>query len=62
MKLAESFGMASFRVDTPLGLQSSLEKAFSENGPVLIEVEIGEMDSLWPYMPLTTVKANLPTK
>jgi len=60
MKLAESFGMASFRVDTPEGLESALDKAFTEDGPVLIEVEIGEMPSLWPYMPLKTVKANLP--
>ena len=62
MKLAESFGMVGFRVDTPQGLQGVLEKAFIEDGPVLIEVEVGEMASLWPYMPLAVLKANLPTK
>ncbi len=62
MKLAESFGMVGFRVDTPQGLQGVLEKAFTEDGPVLIEVEVGEMASLWPYMPLAVLKANLPTK
>ena len=62
MKLAESFGMVGFRVDTPQGLQGVLEKAFNEDGPVLIEVEVGEMASLWPYMPLAVLKANLPTK
>ena len=62
MKLAESFGMVGFRVDTPQGLQGVLEKAFTEDGPVLIEVAVGEMDSLWPYMPLAVLKANLPAK
>ncbi len=62
MKLAESFGMVGFRVDTPQGLQGVLDKAFTEDGPVLIEVAVGEMDSLWPYMPLAVLKANLPTK
>ena len=60
MMLAESFGMVSYRVATPNGLKTAMEKAFSEDGPVLIEVEVGEMESLWPYMPLKTVKANLP--
>ncbi len=62
MKLAESFGMVGFRVDTPQGLQGVLDKAFTEDGPVLIEVAVGEMDSLWPYMPLAVLKANLPAK
>ncbi|MEE2999475.1 MAG: thiamine pyrophosphate-dependent enzyme [Pseudomonadota bacterium] len=62
MKLAESFGMASFRVNTPQDLQGALEKSFAEVGPVLIEVEVGEMESLWPYMPLAVLKANLPSK
>ncbi|MAV86950.1 MAG: thiamine pyrophosphate-binding protein [Rhodospirillaceae bacterium] len=61
MKLADSFGMASSRVDSPEGLKVAMEKAFMEDGPVLIEVEVGEMDSLWPYMPLKTIKANLPS-
>jgi acetolactate synthase-1/2/3 large subunit len=60
MMLAESFGMVSYRVATPNGLKTAMEKSFSEDGPVLIEVEVGEMESLWPYMPLKTVKANLP--
>jgi acetolactate synthase-1/2/3 large subunit len=62
MKLAESFGMMGLRVDTPQDLQGAIEKAFTEDGPVLIEVEVGEMESLWPYMPLSPLKANLPSK
>ncbi len=54
--------MVGFRVDTPQGLQGVLDKAFTEDGPVLIEVAVGEMDSLWPYMPLAVLKANLPAK
>jgi acetolactate synthase-1/2/3 large subunit len=60
MKLAESFGMAGSRVNSPKGLQLAMEKAFALDAPVLIEVEVGEMASLWPYMPLKAVKANLP--
>lgn len=60
MKLAESFGMAGLRVSTPEGLRVAMEKAFALDAPALIEVEVGEMASLWPYMPLKAAKLNLP--
>jgi acetolactate synthase-1/2/3 large subunit len=56
MKLAESFGLMGLRVDSPEGLQGAMEKAFAEDGPVLIEVEVGPMESLWQYMPLKRAK------
>ena len=61
IQLAESFGMKGYRVKSPENLNTAMESAFSENGPVLIEVEVGEMASLWPYMPLKVVKSNLPS-
>ncbi|MDP6257552.1 MAG: thiamine pyrophosphate-binding protein [Rhodospirillales bacterium] len=56
MKLAESFGLMGLRVDSPEGLQEAMEKAFAEDGPVLIEIEVGPMESLWQYMPLKRAK------
>jgi len=40
MKLADSFGMASYRVDSPESLQPVLRQAIAANAPCLIEVEI----------------------
>ena len=56
MKLADSFGMMGLRVNSAEGLQGAMEKAFAEDGPVLIEVEVGAMPSLWPLMPLKRAK------
>ena len=56
MKLADSFGMMGLRVNSPAGLQGALEKAFAADGPVLIEVEVGPMESLWPLMPIKRPK------
>ncbi len=56
MKLAESFGMMGLRVNSPEGLQGAMEKAFASDGPVLIEVEVGPMESLWPLMPVKRPK------
>jgi hypothetical protein len=40
MKLADSFGMAGYRVKTPAELRTSLEKAFAADAPALIEVQV----------------------
>ena len=56
MKLAESFGLMGIRVDSPDGLRTALSKAFKEDGPSLIEVVVGEMPSMWKYMPLVRAK------
>jgi acetolactate synthase-1/2/3 large subunit len=56
MKLADSFGLLGLRVDTPEGLQTAMEKAFAEDGPALIEVEVGAMPSLWARMPIIRPK------
>ena len=56
MKLADSFGLLGIRVDSPDGLRTALSKAFKEDGPSLIEVVVGEMPSMWKYMPLVRAK------
>jgi len=52
LKLAESFGVAGYRVETPGALKSALERALAEDAPALIEVVI-EKDSEvspWPFI------------
>ena len=47
--LAESFGAKALRSNSPSELQASLEQAFEEPGPVIIEVPIerGSETSPW---------------
>jgi len=51
-KLAESFGVAGMRADSPKALREALERAFALNAPAVIEVRTGEMPSPWPYIQL----------
>jgi acetolactate synthase I/II/III large subunit len=52
VKLAESFGAAAFRVETPKALRSVLERALADDAPALIEVpgEPGAEASPWPFI------------
>jgi acetolactate synthase-1/2/3 large subunit len=52
VKLAESFGIAGYRVNSPAELKPVLAKALSENQPVLIEVTIppGSEVSPWEFV------------
>ncbi len=49
VKLADSFGMAGYRVDTPAGLRGTLEKAFAADAPVLIEVTVERTREVSPW-------------
>ncbi len=50
-KLAELFGVAGYRADTPAEVGVVLEKAFSQSGPAIIEVPVGErMPSPWKFI------------
>jgi acetolactate synthase I/II/III large subunit len=51
-KLAESFGVAGMRADSPEALREALERAFALNAPAVIEVRCGDMPSPWPYIQL----------
>jgi acetolactate synthase I/II/III large subunit len=48
--LAESFGAVGMRAETPAALQAALTQAFTESGPVLVEVPFGEVPSPWAYV------------
>lgn len=52
VKLAESFGALAYRAKTPAELKKCLEKALSENGPVVIEVpcDRGSESSPWKFL------------
>ena len=56
LKLADAFGVMGQRVNSPEGLRNAIKEAFREDGPALIEVTVGEMPSLWKYMPLVRAK------
>jgi acetolactate synthase-1/2/3 large subunit len=51
-KLAESFGVAGMRADSPTELHAALEKAFALDAPAVIEVRCGDMPSPWPFIQL----------
>lgn len=49
VKLADSFGMAGQRVNTPAGLQQALEKALASDAPALIEVQVERRNEISPW-------------
>ena len=51
-KLAESFGVAGLRADSPAELRAALRRAFALDAPAVIEVRCGEMPSPWPFIQL----------
>lgn len=51
VKLAELFGVAGLRAETPAALRRALELGFEQGGPVIVEVPVREMmPSPWPYI------------
>jgi acetolactate synthase I/II/III large subunit len=49
VKLADSFGMAGYRVATPADLRQTLEKAFAADAPALIEVPVQRTQEVSPW-------------
>ena len=49
-RLAEAFGAAAYRADSPAALGKTLERALAEPGPALIEVPVGDMASPWKHI------------
>jgi acetolactate synthase I/II/III large subunit len=49
VKLADSFGMAGYRVKTPAELRVALEKAFAADAPALIEVQLDRTREVSPW-------------
>ena len=52
VKLAESFGVAGYRAQTPDQLRSALKAAFRADSPALIEMPVGELPSPWRFIGL----------
>ena len=48
--LARSFGIAGMRAETPDAFAGTLREAMATDGPVLIDVPLGELRSLWQVM------------
>jgi acetolactate synthase I/II/III large subunit len=48
--LAQSFGIAAERVETPAQLESALRSAFAARAPAVIEVRVGPMSNVWPVI------------
>jgi len=57
VRLAESFGAAAARADSPERLRDALEEAFGRSGPCLIEVPIGKVPDPWGVsLPRTKIR------
>jgi acetolactate synthase-1/2/3 large subunit len=53
---AESFGCLGLRAVDPQELGDALRKAMEHDGPVVIEVPVGEVPSPWPFIVLPRVR------
>jgi len=61
--LAEAFGAAGYRADSPATLARLLERTLAEPGPALIEVPVGDMSTPWRHIIMPPVRgANAPGK
>jgi acetolactate synthase-1/2/3 large subunit len=56
VKMAESFGLAAFRAETPEELTKTIPKAFKLNRPALIHVPCGPMPGIWNLILLPKVR------
>ncbi len=57
MKLAESFGIAGFRANSPQELRKKLEVALACGAPALIEVPVGPMPAWQPFIPRSRARS-----
>jgi acetolactate synthase-1/2/3 large subunit len=56
VRLAESFGIAGYRVTAPDALRGTLEKCLAINEAAVIEVPCGDMPSPWQFIDLPKVR------
>lgn len=54
--MAETFGVAGYRVETPDQLERELADALAKNAPALIHVKCGEMPSAWDMLLMPKVR------
>ncbi len=50
LKLADSFGIAGYRANSPGQLKTALKDALQQSGPALIEMPVPELPSPWPFI------------
>jgi acetolactate synthase-1/2/3 large subunit len=55
-KMAESYGIAGVRAQSPEQLRGELAAALKRRGPSLIEVPVGEMPDPWPTLVMPRVR------
>ena len=55
-KMAESYGIAGVRAQSPDALRRELAAALKRRGPSLIEVPVGEMPDPWPTLIMSRVR------
>jgi acetolactate synthase-1/2/3 large subunit len=55
-KMAESYGIAGVRAQSPEALRRELAAALKRRGPSLIEVPVGEMPDPWPTLVMSRVR------
>ncbi|HVN43862.1 MAG TPA: thiamine pyrophosphate-dependent enzyme [Steroidobacteraceae bacterium] len=48
--LAQAFGAAGYKAETPAQLRGVLERSLAEPGPALIEVPVGDMATPWQHL------------
>jgi acetolactate synthase-1/2/3 large subunit len=56
VRLAESFGIAGYRLQEPEALRRTLERALAAEEPALIEIPCGEMPSPWQFIDMPKVR------
>ena len=56
VKLGESFGIRSERVETPADLRKAMRSALGSDAPALIEVPVGTFPDPWPHIMLPKVR------
>ncbi|HED13986.1 MAG TPA: hypothetical protein ENI62_10110 [Gammaproteobacteria bacterium] len=57
VELARSFGIAGYRAESPEALARTLERAFDNDAPALIEVPLGEVPDPWGWILLPRVRS-----
>ena len=51
VKIAQGMGIEAFRVDDPMMLDSSMERALNTPGPVLVHIPIPQIEKVFPMVP-----------
>jgi acetolactate synthase-1/2/3 large subunit len=59
MKLAESFGIAGFRCDTPEEVDAAIMGALECGGPAVIEARVDREEKVYPMVPAGASSAEM---